>query len=70
MLVHFLYANKNQCVTYQQLLSSLWSESSMDKKYLVANLVFHLREKLEKKEGITIKTVRSRGYMLKIDFGE
>ncbi|MGC6769779.1 winged helix-turn-helix domain-containing protein [Enterococcus sp. LJL51] len=65
-----LYKYINSAVTYKELYEEVW-DGEFDEKnsnYKVANLIFHLREKLEGKSTpfVYIKTVRSKGYMLVI----
>ncbi|MEI5993547.1 DNA-binding response regulator [Candidatus Enterococcus mansonii] len=61
-----LIRRKGEAVTYEELYKSVWGEEKGEKKYRVANLVFHLRKKLEDDsfKPKYIRTVRSRGYML------
>lgn len=61
-----LIRRKGEAITYEELYKSVWGEEKGDKKYRVANLVFHLRKKLEDDsfKPKYIRTVRSRGYML------
>ncbi|MBP2097250.1 DNA-binding response regulator [Enterococcus rivorum] len=62
-----LAKNPNQVVLYDELIESLWIDSDkIDPFYRLANLVFHVREKL-KKSNVNpniIRTIRLRGYML------
>ncbi|OJG27407.1 hypothetical protein RU98_GL002496 [Enterococcus caccae] len=66
--LELLYNSPGQTISYDELKEKLWaSESnSEDKNYRVANLMFHLRNKIEtsKMNPRFIKTVRSKGYML------
>ncbi|WP_339101771.1 DNA-binding response regulator [Candidatus Enterococcus clewellii] len=64
--IDFLYRNMNAAVTYQEIFEAVWEKEFDNKNYRVANLVFHLREKIEKDSSkpILIQTVRSKGYML------
>ncbi|OJG92166.1 hypothetical protein RV15_GL003551 [Enterococcus silesiacus] len=61
-----LIQRKGEAITYEELYKEVWGEEKGDKKYRVANLVFHLRKKLEDDsfKPKYIRTVRSRGYML------
>lgn len=61
-----LIQRKGEAITYEELYKKVWGEEKGDKKYRVANLVFHLRKKLEDDsfKPTYIRTVRSRGYML------
>nr|WP_245341782.1 helix-turn-helix domain-containing protein [Enterococcus rivorum] len=57
----------NQTVLYADLIERIWSETvQKDTIYRLANLVFHVRQKLRKEQinPEIIKTIRSRGYML------
>ncbi|MBP1047591.1 winged helix-turn-helix transcriptional regulator [Enterococcus sp. BWM-S5] len=64
--LELLYENKNNTVTYKELFEVIWKEKFTNQNYRVANLVFHLREKIEANSvsPISIRTVRSKGYML------
>ncbi|MBL1227378.1 winged helix-turn-helix domain-containing protein [Enterococcus sp. BWR-S5] len=64
--IDFLYRNMNAAVTYQEIFETVWEKEFDNKNYRVANLIFHLREKIEKDASnpILIQTVRSKGYML------
>lgn len=64
--IDFLYKNTNAAVTYQEIFETVWEKEFDNKNYRVANLIFHLREKIEKDASnpILIQTVRSKGYML------
>ncbi|EOL50080.1 winged helix-turn-helix domain-containing protein [Enterococcus caccae] len=61
-----LIRNKGEAISYEELYKSVWGKEKGDKKYRVANLIFHLRKKLEDDsfKPKYIRTVRSRGYML------
>lgn len=68
--LEILYNNAGQTITYEELKKELWnSEKNIeDKNYRIANIIFHLRNKIEistTNPGL-IKTVRSKGYMLNI----
>ncbi|WP_430602631.1 hypothetical protein IGJ02_003085 [Enterococcus sp. DIV0724b] len=64
-LMHLLIQNKNRLVTYENTILNLWGTSKLNKLYMVSNIIFHLREKIEKRTGTKfIKTMRSSGYML------
>ncbi|MEI5994288.1 winged helix-turn-helix domain-containing protein [Candidatus Enterococcus mansonii] len=67
-IIKLLYDNARKAVSYEQISENIWKTRSEDKKYRVANTIFHLRKKLERKDDDVeyIKTVRSRGYMLNI----
>ncbi|WP_207695856.1 hypothetical protein DOK67_0001427 [Enterococcus sp. DIV0212c] len=61
-----LIRHKGEAITYEELYKNVWGKEKGDKKYRVANLIFHLRKKLEDDsfKPKYIRTVRSRGYML------
>ncbi|WP_348921442.1 winged helix-turn-helix domain-containing protein [Enterococcus rotai] len=69
-LMEILYTNANKAVSYEKLQKLLWKDGSVEEEqlYRIANIVFHLREKLgdthEKKR--FIQTVRSKGYRLNL----
>ncbi|MBL1225825.1 winged helix-turn-helix domain-containing protein [Enterococcus sp. BWR-S5] len=65
-LMQLLCDNYLKGVSYQEIHEHIWQTSYKNNKYKVANLVFHLRSKLEKSgvEPMLIRTVRSKGYML------
>ena len=65
-LINILYQKKNVTVSYEELLNSLWNDSKRKANYMLANTVFHLREKVAKSNDFEIKTVRSKGYMLQL----
>ncbi|MBP1047878.1 response regulator transcription factor [Enterococcus sp. BWM-S5] len=67
-LMRLLYENHSKGVSYKDIYEEIWQAPYENNKYKykVANLVFHLRVKLENggaKPSI-IRTVRSKGYML------
>lgn len=59
-----LYENKNKVVCYESLGKEAWPDKLEIDRTLVANLVFHLREKIKGSDYYKIKTIRSKGYML------
>ncbi|ALS01892.1 transcriptional regulator [Enterococcus silesiacus] len=63
--LELLLKRKGEAVTYEELYENVWGEEEGDKKYRVANLVFHLRKKLndDSFKSKYIRTVRSKGYM-------
>lgn len=65
-LMQLLCNNYLKGVSYQEIHEHIWQKPYKNNKYKVANLVFHLRSKLEKSgvEPTLIRTVRSKGYML------
>ncbi|WP_207696233.1 hypothetical protein DOK67_0002035 [Enterococcus sp. DIV0212c] len=66
--LEILYNSPGQTISYDELKEKLWvSEiNGENKNYRVANLMFHLRNKIEASTTNPrfIKTVRSKGYML------
>lgn len=68
-LLELLCRNQGLAVSYETIYQKLWkTDTAENKQYRIANVVYHLRRKIEKnvKKPIFIKTVRSRGYMLNI----
>lgn len=65
-LLNLLYENRDECVSYQKLIMMLWPNSRNLKLYNLTNTIFHLREKIKNSEHFTIKTIRSKGYMLTV----
>lgn len=61
-----LFANKEQVVSYKQLHEAIWNVPYKEANYRLANVIFHIREKIEGVElnRIYIKTIRSKGYIL------
>ncbi|WP_207696207.1 winged helix-turn-helix domain-containing protein [Enterococcus sp. DIV0212c] len=68
--LEILYNNPSVAISYKKFKEHLWnSEYSLNNhNYRIANVIFHLRNKIEKNKARPrfIKTVRSRGYMLDI----
>ncbi|MCA5014234.1 MULTISPECIES: winged helix-turn-helix domain-containing protein [unclassified Enterococcus] len=60
-----LYQNMNDTVTYEELFQYLWNGSKDKKIYRVANIIFHIRNKLPENKKYMIQTIRSKGYILK-----
>ncbi|MBP1044677.1 winged helix-turn-helix domain-containing protein [Enterococcus sp. BWM-S5] len=64
--LYVLYKNLNTTVTYSEISEEIWKKQIRDSKIRIANIIFHLRKKIEA-SGIlpdVIRTVRSKGYML------
>lgn len=66
--LEILCATPDQTITYEEFKEQIWASeiNRENKNYRVANLIFHLRNKIEA-NGISsrlIKTVRSKGYKL------
>ncbi len=66
-LFDLMVENKNTTVSYEKLAKSLWPNKSFQNvstlKIQLANIVFHLRKKLDG-ENICIQTTRGKGYIL------
>ncbi|OJG26692.1 hypothetical protein RU98_GL000482 [Enterococcus caccae] len=68
-LLELLLRHSGMAVSYDMIYKEMWKDDSEEnKQYRIANIVYHLRRKIEKnvKKPIFIKTVRSKGYMLSI----
>ncbi|MFD2388371.1 winged helix-turn-helix domain-containing protein [Enterococcus rivorum] len=67
-MIHLLSSNPKTAFSYEEIYQSVWNEAYNNQKYKVANVIFRLREKIEKntEKPIYIRTVRSRGYMLDV----
>lgn len=67
-LLEILYNHIGEVVSYEKLYEFIWGEEKGNRQYRVANLVFHLRRKLEEdmSKSRYIKTIRSIGYILHI----
>ena len=68
-IVELLLNTPNIAVDYETVYKKIWGDDLLEnKKYRVANVIYHLRQKIEKniKKPEYIKTVRSKGYMLSI----
>lgn len=65
-VIHLLYSNQNTVVTYREIYERVWQKKYNNQKYRVANLIYHLREKMEHNStnAAFIRTIRSKGYML------
>lgn len=66
-LIWFMADHQNTVLTYEQLLQEFWPGTSSTEIYRVANTIFHIRTKLPEDAQITIRTIRSKGYMLSVD---
>lgn len=69
-LLALLFTQVNQAFTYEDIHTKVWTIEKKtefsEKKYRIANMVFHIRKKL-KRHGINpnvLRTVRSIGYLL------
>lgn len=68
-MLELLLRNQGTAVSYDTIYQEMWKTNTTEnKQYRIANVVYHLRKKIEKnvKKPIFIKTVRSKGYMLNI----
>lgn len=61
-----LYKSKNSVVSYEELLDQLYPNNNKREIYRIANIIFHLREKIKEDDHYTINTVRSKGYILQL----
>lgn len=68
MAIEYMYENAQKMVTYEEIYRNIWNDDCGEKKYRVSNLIFHLRKKIQanKNSAKYIKTVRSKGYILKV----
>lgn len=64
--IEFLQTKQGVAVSYEEIYKNVWENDGNDKQYRVSNLIFHLRQKIEKDTAHPkyIKTVRSKGYKL------
>ncbi len=62
-IMELLYSSPGKAFSYKEIYEALWKSPYSDRPYRVANVVFHIRDKLES-TSIYIKTVRSKGYRL------
>lgn len=67
-MMDILFKNRKKTVTYEEIFRSIWphNEESDNNYYRIANLICHLRKKLEGTFGDSkvIQTIRSKGYKL------
>lgn len=69
MLLDYLYTSGDIVRTYEEIAHYLWEKETVPPKYRVANLIFHIRQKIKTidiKYADVIKTVRSKGYRLNL----
>lgn len=59
-----LYEKKDTCVPYEFLIPTIWPNNEKANLYTLANVIFHLRNKVSESNEFTIKTIRNKGYML------
>lgn len=68
-MFELLNSHPGRAFSYKEIHEKLWNAPYQKENYRVANIVFHVREKLER-NGVGsdfIKTVRSKGYMIKLE---
>ena len=65
-----LYSATPKAVSYKEMYQEIWGGSYDEKNYRIANIIFHLRVKLEKDVSAPklVKTVRSNGYLFNYDY--
>lgn len=69
-MVALLAAKSNQAISYEDIYANMWmldeEISISEKKYRIANMVFHIRNKLKQNEinPNVLRTVRSVGYLI------
>ncbi|MBL1226681.1 DNA-binding response regulator [Enterococcus sp. BWR-S5] len=70
--VKLLFSNPGQAFTYKEIYECLWNKPYKNQSYRVANIIFHIREKLENDslDPNYIKTVRTKGYMINMNYAE
>lgn len=61
-----LYEHRGTTLPYEELIEKLWTNQPKENNFLIANTVFHLRNKVNGSNDFEIKTIRSKGYMLKL----
>ncbi|WP_429948512.1 hypothetical protein IGJ55_003008 [Enterococcus sp. AZ170] len=66
-LLRLLYQNKDTCVSYDRLITTIWVNNEKANLCTLANVVFHLRNKVKGSEDFTIKTIRNKGYMYSVN---
>ncbi|OTN83842.1 hypothetical protein A5819_003661 [Enterococcus sp. 7E2_DIV0204] len=61
-----LYQNLGDVVTYEAIHEAMYGErtSLVSEKYRVANLIFHIRNKLKEQFHFEIEIIRTKGYLL------
>ncbi|MCA5011467.1 MULTISPECIES: winged helix-turn-helix domain-containing protein [unclassified Enterococcus] len=68
-IFELLNTKPNQAYSYAEIYQHVWGTTTEMPKSRVANIIFHIRTKLEigqkgKRNRLLIKTVRNKGYML------
>ncbi|MBP2097306.1 winged helix-turn-helix domain-containing protein [Enterococcus rivorum] len=67
MIISELTKNQGMMLSYEEMVFHIWKEKySEERRYRLANHVFHIRRKLKKRGANPniIKTIRSKGYLL------
>ena len=64
LILQILYREKGSTVSYQSIYEALWNKQPENDVYRIANLIFHLRKKIEGQGEHFIQTVRTKGYRL------
>lgn len=63
-IFNFLHKNKNKVVSYERISKEIWPNKLEKNKAIIANIIFNLRKKIKGSNNYTIKTIRSKGYIL------
>lgn len=65
-LLELLFKKEGRAVTYEEIHEDIWGKKQEFSRARIANLMFHLRQKMEVDPLYPkyVRTVRSRGYML------
>lgn len=66
-VMKFLYKNKNKTISYDEIMTYMWPDTSSENIYKLTNIIFHIRKKLNKNALCSIKTIRSIGYRLELE---
>lgn len=69
-VLSILYSASPKAVSYKEIHQEIWDSSYNEKNYRIANIIFHLRVKLEKDVNAPkiVKTVRSNGYLFNYEY--
>lgn len=59
-----LYQRENEAVSYEDLVAIVWPNNKKANLYTLANIIFHLRNKIKESDDFYIKNIRNKGYML------
>lgn len=65
-----LHAASPRAVSYKEMYEEIWGAPYDERNYRIANIIFHLRVKLEKnvRNPQIVKTVRSNGYLFNSNY--